>query len=172
MDACNTVCSQSLSWPFQLPCSYCAKTKYQRLDQVLFDSVLRIFPPMLVNSIGALRLSTRVCRYLPISSLTNLASNPWLSNEQLLRPSKTARLSLIAGKLSSSKMRSCLLIFLLGVINSSSRSFQTSSRRDKRDYYEVLGIPKSATARDVKKAYYSVCVQCTDPSEMIVLAVI
>lgn len=26
----------------------------------------------------------------------------------------------------------------------------------KRDYYEVLGISKSATAKDVKKAYYQV----------------
>ncbi|CAF5188358.1 unnamed protein product, partial [Rotaria sp. Silwood1] len=38
-----------------------------------------------------------------------------------------------------------------------SRSFHTSNKLDKKDYYEVLGIPKTATAKEVKKAYYTVC---------------
>uniref|UniRef100_A0A4W3IBW1 DnaJ homolog subfamily A member 3, mitochondrial n=1 Tax=Callorhinchus milii TaxID=7868 RepID=A0A4W3IBW1_CALMI len=33
-------------------------------------------------------------------------------------------------------------------------AFHTSARVAKRDYYEVLGIPRSSTQREIKKAYY------------------
>ncbi|XP_078414889.1 dnaJ heat shock protein family (Hsp40) member A3a isoform X2 [Cetorhinus maximus] len=33
-------------------------------------------------------------------------------------------------------------------------AFHTSSSLDKSDYYEVLGIPRSSTQREIKKAYY------------------
>ena len=38
------------------------------------------------------------------------------------------------------------------------RTFHTTRRQDKKDYYDVLGIPKTATAREIKKAYYTVCI--------------
>lgn len=38
----------------------------------------------------------------------------------------------------------------------SCRSFHTSSSLSKEDYYKVLGVPKTATAKEIKKAYYQV----------------
>jgi len=37
------------------------------------------------------------------------------------------------------------------------RGIRRSTNMEKRDYYEVLGIPRNATQKDIKKAYYKVC---------------
>eukprot|EP00607_Mallomonas_marina_P007662 CAMPEP_0182422458 /NCGR_PEP_ID=MMETSP1167-20130531/8163_1 /TAXON_ID=2988 /ORGANISM="Mallomonas Sp, Strain CCMP3275" /LENGTH=391 /DNA_ID=CAMNT_0024600541 /DNA_START=292 /DNA_END=1467 /DNA_ORIENTATION=- len=39
-------------------------------------------------------------------------------------------------------------------IRSVSRSFHSTSRNEKRDYYEVLGVPKGASKSDIKKKYF------------------
>ena len=36
------------------------------------------------------------------------------------------------------------------------RSFHVSGANNKRDYYDVLGVKKNATQKDIKKAYYQV----------------
>ena len=53
----------------------------------------------------------------------------------------------------SPAVRRFILVFSIG----QTRSFRTSGKLDKKDYYDVLGLPKTATAKDVKKAYYTVC---------------
>ncbi len=35
-----------------------------------------------------------------------------------------------------------------------SNFYLTNNKLAKRDYYEILGVPKTATSKDIKKAYY------------------
>ena len=38
-----------------------------------------------------------------------------------------------------------------------SRDFHVSNVNCKKDYYDVLGVKKGATQKDIKNAYYKVC---------------
>ena len=37
-------------------------------------------------------------------------------------------------------------------------------RKAKVDYYKVIGVPRTATAREIKKAYHKLCLLYTSPS--------
>ena len=106
------------------------------LNIIVFFVVLNIrrWFLMFVKSVGmgTLRLLPHVFKPLSIRSFSHLASR---SNPHLCR---SAILSIQHFQLSA-------------------RSFRTSTRRDKRDYYDVLGVPRTANAREIKKAYYNVC---------------
>jgi len=116
---------------------------------------------MLLCSNCAVRLSPLLCKYLATCSLSTLSSKPWLSIGTGLGNSiRTAfpnslQPKLITGIFNSNIHLNNFSFFLVFPI-SHSRPFHTSSKRDKKDYYEVLGIPKTANAKDIKKAYYSV----------------
>jgi len=114
---------------------------------------------MLVCSNCVVRLSPLVCKYFATCSLS---SKSWLSSSKFLGNSirtnvlNSSQSNTITGTLIFDLHYNNLPFFLVFSL-SHSRSFHTSTKRDKKDYYEVLGIPKTANAKDIKKAYYSVC---------------
>jgi len=115
---------------------------------------------MLLCSNCVVRLSPLLCKYLATCSLsTTLSSKPYLSlgtslRTSLLNPSQS---KIYTGRSNFDNWFQSFSLFFLVFSISHSRSFHTSNKRDKKDYYEVLGIPKTANAKDVKKAYYTVC---------------
>jgi len=118
---------------------------------------------MLLCSNCVVRLSPLLCKYLTTYSLATQSSKSWLSfTTGLGNPIRTgfpnsSQSNIVAGISNSDIYFNNFLFFFLVFSISHSRLFHTSSKRDKKDYYEVLGIPKTASAKEVKKAYYTVC---------------
>jgi hypothetical protein len=119
---------------------------------------------MLMCSNCVVRLSPLLCRYFATCSLSSLSSKSCLSFSSGLGNSLQTAFPSSSNVLQSKIVTGTLHYYILFnkfsflvFSTSHSRSFRTSSKRDKKDYYDVLGIQKTANAKDVKKAYYTVC---------------
>lgn len=119
----------------------------------------------------AIRLSPVASKYFVKYPLTNLASTSCIilrSNlvnsihTHFLNTSNVTSSRFTTGTSYSNFLLLLIIIFTVVSFNLHTRAIHTTSKRDKRDYYEVLGIPKTATAKEIKTAYYTVCIFIID----------
>jgi hypothetical protein len=117
---------------------------------------------MLVCCNCVVRLSPLLCKYISACSFSSLPTKAWFLSHAGVGNSTRPVLqsNILTGQYSRYSPRShrlfALFLSSIAFTVSQSRSFRTSNKRDKKDYYDVLGIPKTANAKDVKKAYYTV----------------